>query len=99
MSFFASVILGGHASAFPSVSRGETFAFGACHAPKGFIVRFLPKVIVPIQFYLFGRGILFGNAVIRARVVISRTAINAVSTGPLPTYQTLLAVMIVIAVP
>ena len=100
MTFFTDVILWSHTPSFPSVSSGETFALRARHAPKGFIPGFLPIVIVPIQFELFRRDIFLGNTVIRVRIIVrSGATINGVTTGPLPAYQAILAVMIVIAVP
>jgi hypothetical protein len=79
MAFFTSVILRRDASSFPSIARRERVTCSTGHAPKGLIIRFLPIVVVPIQFQLFGRGAFLRNAVIRTGIVRPRTTGDALS--------------------
>jgi len=98
VTFLALPILWFLATTLPSISRGQCLALGARHAPKLFLIGLLPKVIVPKQLDLLPRSLFFGDAVIDRGRVRSSAARNTFSTGPLPAKESVLAVIVIIAI-
>jgi hypothetical protein len=88
-----------HTAPFPPIASGQGLAFRTCQAPPPFFLKFLPKEArFPIHLQFLGGKLVFGNAVINPRIVITNATWNVITRSSLPAKQAVFAIIVVITI-